>query len=143
MKLKIKKIEIEHWTYITTTMTYESLKTFKTKLLTFFSNKIIECNHKVNEYTVDLYFPEYNIAVQIYEVNDAILNVKKFREDTNCMFRNVNLDKHHFDPFTEKSKIKDSLFNIIKNKLSDNEKLITWLSIKIKEIHDTLLEFKC
>ena len=40
--------------------------------------KIIECNYKIVEYTVDLYFPEYNIAVQIYEMNDEILNVKKF-----------------------------------------------------------------
>ena len=53
-------------------MVYESFKTFKRKLLTFFSNKVI------GEYTVDLYFPEYNITVQIYEVNDEKLNVKKF-----------------------------------------------------------------
>ena len=56
---------------------YESLKTFKTKLLTFFSNEIIECNYKIGEYTVDLYFAGYNIAVQIYEMNEEILNVKK------------------------------------------------------------------
>ena len=35
-------------------MVYESIKTFKTKLLTFFSNDIIECNYKTSEYTVDL-----------------------------------------------------------------------------------------
>ena len=46
-------------------MTYESLKTFKTKLLTFFSNKIIECNYCIGEYTVDLHFSEYDIAVKI------------------------------------------------------------------------------
>ena len=56
-------------------MVYESFKTFKTKLLIFFSNKVIECNYNIGEYTVDLYFPEYNIAVQIYEVDDEILNV--------------------------------------------------------------------
>ena len=43
---------------------YESFKTFNTKLLTFFSNEINECNYKINEYTVDLNFPEYNIVVQ-------------------------------------------------------------------------------
>ena len=83
-------------------MMYESFKTFKTKLLTFFSNEIIEFNHKIGEYTVDLYFPEYNIAVQIYEVNDEILHVKKFKKNTNCMLIIVNLDKHHFDSFVER-----------------------------------------
>ena len=78
-------------------MVYESCKTFKTKLLIFFSNKVIECNYNIGEYTVDLYFPEYNIAVQIYEVNEEILNVKNFLKNTNCMLINVNLDKNHFD----------------------------------------------
>ena len=59
-------------------MVYESFKTFQTKLLTFFSNEVIGCNYNIGEYTVDLYFPEYNITVQIYEVNDEILSVKSF-----------------------------------------------------------------
>ena len=59
-------------------MVCESLKTFKTKLLTLFSNEVIEYNYNIGEYTVHLYFPEHNIAVQIFEVNDEILNVKKF-----------------------------------------------------------------
>ena len=59
-------------------MVYESFKTFQTKLLTFFSNEVIECNYNIGEYTVDLYFPEYNITVQMYEVNDEILSVKSF-----------------------------------------------------------------
>ena len=59
------------------------------------------------------------------------------------MLINVNLDEHHFDSFAEIIKIKNSLFNVIKNKLYPNEKLVTWLSSKIKEIHGTLLEFKC
>ena len=59
-------------------MVYESFQTFQTKLLTFFSNEVIECNYNIGEYTVDLYFPEYNITVQIYEVNDEILSVKSF-----------------------------------------------------------------
>ena len=58
-------------------MVYESFKTFQTKLLTFFSNEVIECNYNIGEYTVE-YFPEYNITVQIYEVNDEILSVKSF-----------------------------------------------------------------
>ena len=41
------------------------------------------------------------------------------------MLINVNLDKHHFDSFAEIIKIKNSLFNVIKNKLYRNEKLIT------------------
>ena len=122
---------------------YESFKTFKTKLLTFFSNEIIECNYKIGEYTVDLYFPEYNIAVQIYEMNDEILNVKKFKKNTNCMLINVNLDKHHFDSFVEIIKIKNILFNVIKKTLFNNDELITRLSIKIKEIHSAFLEFNC
>ena len=61
-------------------MTYESLKTFKTKLLTFFSNEIIECNYWIGEYTVDQHFSEHDIAVKIYELNEEILNVKKFKK---------------------------------------------------------------
>ena len=59
-------------------MVYESFKTFKTKLLTFLSDEIIECNYKIGEYTADLYFPEYDIAVKIFEINEEILRVKKF-----------------------------------------------------------------
>ena len=95
----------------------------------------------IDEYTVDLYIPDYNIAVRIYEVNDEILNVKKLKKTTNCMLINLNLDKHHFDSFVEIIKIKNSLFNVIKNKLSNNDELITRLSGKIKEINNTFLEF--
>ena len=58
-------------------------------------------------------------------MNGDILNVKKFKKNTNCMLINVNLDKHHFDSFAEIIKIKRYLFNVIKNKLYPNEKLIT------------------
>ena len=124
-------------------MVYESFKTFKTKLLTFFSNKVIECNYNIGKHTADLYFPEYNIAVQIYEVNDEIWNVKKFLKNTNCMLINVDHDKHYFDSFVEIIKKKNSLFNVIKNKLSDIDELITRLGSKIKEIHNTFSEFNC
>ena len=90
-------------------MTHESLKTFKTKLLTFFSNRIIECNYRIVEYTVDLYFSEYVIAVKIYKLNEEILNVKKFFKNTNCMLINVYLAKHHFNSFAEIIKIKNFL----------------------------------
>ena len=124
-------------------MPYESFKTFKTKLFTFFSNEIIESNYNIGDYAVDLYFPEYNIAVKIYELNEEILRVKNFEENTNCMLINVNLDKHHSDSFTEIIKIKSSLFNAIKNKLSENDKLITRLNSKTKDIHNTFVEFNC
>ena len=124
-------------------MPYESFKTFKTKLLTFFSNEIIESNYNIGDYAVDLYFPEYNIAAKIYELNEEILRVKNFEENTNCMLINVNLDKHHSDSFTEIIKIKSSLFNAIKNKLSENDKLITRLNSKTKDIHNTFVEFNC
>ena len=124
-------------------MPYESFKTFKTKLLTFFSNEIIESNYNIGDYAVDLYFPEYNIAVKIYELNEEILRVKNFEENTNCMLINVNLDKHHSDSFTEIIKIKNSLFNAIKNKLSENDKLITRLNSKTKDKHNTFVEFNC
>ena len=45
-------------------MAYRSFKTFKTKILTFSGNEIIEFNCKIGEYTADRYFPEYNITVQ-------------------------------------------------------------------------------
>ena len=40
------------------------------------------------------------------------------------MLINVNLDKHHFDSFVEIIKIKNSSFNVIKHKWSNNDKLI-------------------
>ena len=121
-------------------MTYQSFKTLKTKLLTFFSNEIIDCNYKTNEYTVDIYFLEYNIAVQIHDVDQEMWLVKEFAENANCMLLNVNLNKHRFDSFAEIIKIKNSLFNVLKSKLSDNDISITRLNSKIKEIYDTLLE---
>ena len=121
-------------------MVYESFKTFKTKLLIFFSNEVIECNYNIGEYAVDLYFPEYNIAVQIYEVNDEKLNVKNLLKSTNCMLINVNLDKHHFDSFAEIIKIKNSLFNVIKNKFLKHEKLNSTLNDKLKNMHNIFLE---
>ena len=116
-------------------MTYDSFKTFKMKLLKLYSNEIIECNLKITEYTVDLHFPEYNIPSKRYEVNGDKFNVKKFLKNTNCMLINII--------FIEIIKIKNSLFNVTKIKLSHNEKLINSLSSKIKEIHCTLLEFNC
>ena len=61
-------------------MTYQSFKTLKTKLLTFFSNEIIDCNYRTNEYTVDTYFLEYNIAVQIHDVDEEMLRVKELQK---------------------------------------------------------------
>ena len=58
------------------------------------------------------------------------------------MLINVNLDKHHFDSFTERIKIKNSLLNVNKNKLSNNEELINRLNSKMKEMQSTFLEFK-
>ena len=57
-----------------------------------------------------------------------------------CILINVNLKRHHFDSFAEIVKMKNSLIDVIKNKLFDIEKLITRLNNKINEIHDTTLE---
>ena len=73
-------------------------------------------------------------------MNDEILNVKKFNKNTNCMLINVNLDRNNFDSFTEIIKIKNFLFNVIKNKLPNNEELITRLRRKLKKIRDIFLE---
>ena len=59
------------------------------------------------------------------------------------MFINVYLDKHHFNSFPEIIKIKSFLFYVIKTKLSSKNELITRLRTKIKEIHNTFLEFNC
>ena len=60
-----------------------------------------------------------------------MLRVKEFEKDANCMLINVNLNKQHFDSFTERIKIKTFLIDVIKNKLSDNEKLIARLNNRI------------
>ena len=121
-------------------MIYELFKTFKTKLLKVFSHEMIHCNYRINQYTVDIYFSEYNIVVQIYDVDEDILRVKEFEENTNHMLIHVNLNRDHFHSFAEIIKVKNSLIDEIKNKLFDSEKLITRLNNKIKELHDTTLE---
>ena len=112
-------------------MAYESFKIFKTKLLTFFSYEIIHYNYRINQCIVDIYFPEYNIVVQICDVDEYILRVKEFEKDAKCMLINVNHNKQHFDSFTERIDIKIFLIDVIKNKLSDNEKLIARLNNRI------------
>ena len=47
------------------------------------------------------------------------------------MLINVNHTKQHFDSFTERIDIKTFLIDVIKNKLSDNEKLIARLNNRI------------
>ena len=47
------------------------------------------------------------------------------------MLINVNHNKQHFDSFTERIDIKMFLIDVIKNKLSDNEKLIARLNNRI------------
>ena len=69
--------------------------------------------------------------------------LKNLKKNTNCMLINVYLNKHHFNSFPEIIKIKFFLFNVIKNKLSCNDELITRLRSKIKEICNTFLEFNC
>ena len=56
------------------------------------------------------------------------------------MLINIHINRPHFDSFTEITKIKNYLFNVIKNKLFDSEKLIARLNNKIKETHDTSLQ---
>ena len=89
-----------------------------------------------------LIFIFQNIVVQIYDMDEDILQVKEFEESTKCVLINVNLDEYNFDSFTEIIKIKNSLIDVIKNKSCDNEKLITRLNCKIKEKYETLLEYK-
>ena len=55
----------------------------------------------------------------------------------------VYLDKHQFNSFAEIIKINIFFFNVIKSKLSNNDEWITRLKSKIKEIHNTFLEFNC
>ena len=56
------------------------------------------------------------------------------------MLININLKKHHFDSFTEIIKIKHLMFNVIKNKLWQHEKLNFTLNNKLKKVHDIFLE---
>ena len=123
-------------------MTYEPFETFKSKLLTFFSNEIIHCNHEINKDTVDIYFSEYNIVVQVYDGDEDKLGLKEFEKNTRCMPLNINLNRPRFDSFAEIIKIKTYLIDMIKNKSSDNETLITRLNNNIKKIHDNSLEYK-
>ena len=120
-------------------MTYESIKTFRTKLLTFFSNEIIHCDYNINENIVHIYFPEYNIAVEIYDNNQDILCVNEFKKYNNWMLININLNKPCFNAYTEIGKIRNSLSDVIKNKIFHSDKTISSLNCKIK-IHDILIE---
>ena len=57
---------------------------------------------------------------------------QNLKKNTNCMLINVNLHKHQFDSFTEIIKIKNSLFNVIKNKLSKQKKSNFTLNEELK-----------
>ena len=56
------------------------------------------------------------------------------------MLININLNKPCFNAYTEIAKIRNSVSDVIKNKIFDNDKTISSLNYKIKRIHDTLLE---
>ena len=87
---------------------------------------------------INIWYVLIYIVVQIYDAD--ILSVKEFEKNTNCMLINIHINRPHFDSFTEITKIKNYLFNVIKNKLFDSEKLIARLNNKIKETHDISLE---
>ena len=73
-------------------------------------------------------------------MDEDILRVKEFEGNINHMLIHVNLNRDHFHSFAEIIKMKNSLIDVIKNKLFDSEKLITRLNNKIKELHDTTQE---
>ena len=87
---------------------------------------------------INIWYVLIYIVVQIYDAD--ILSVRECEKNTNSMLINIHINRPHFDSFTEITKIKNYLFNVIKNKLFDSEKLIARLNNKIKETHDISLE---
>ena len=56
------------------------------------------------------------------------------------MLININLNKPCFNAYTEIAKIRNSVSDMIKNKIFDNDKTISSSNCKIKRIHDILME---
>ena len=56
------------------------------------------------------------------------------------MLLTINLEKHHFNSFAEIIKIKNSLVDVLKNRLCDSEKLNFTLNDELKKMHVIFLE---
>lgn len=66
--------------------------------------------------------------------------MNEFKKYNNWMLISINLNKPCFNAYTEIAKIRNSVSDVIKNKIFDNDKTISSLNCKVKRIHDTLLE---
>ena len=56
------------------------------------------------------------------------------------MLISIDLNKPCFNAYTEIAKIRNSVSDVIKNKIFDNDKTISLSNCKIKRIHDILIE---
>ena len=121
---------------------YSIIETIKN---VFKRQKIID-QYKVNEYFIDLYFPEQKLDFEIDENNHLDrCNIKKQKREE--MIKNndiklikINPDKKYFDIFDEISRIQDFIFEsgIIIGQEMKNNKVVEDLerSLKIVKLNE-------
>ena len=89
-----------------------------------FSRKEISLQNSVLKYDIDIYFPKYNLAIEIGEFGcmDRITSYEidrenKIKDELGCKFIRINPDKEKFDIFFELGKIYHYIVESIKKKI--------------------------
>ena len=82
----------------------------------------IQNQHNVLGYRIDLYFPEYKLAIEVDELGHADRNInneierqKALEKELNCVFIRINPDKKDFNIFKGINKIHRHIKDHLKN----------------------------
>ena len=77
-----------------------------------FEGKNKQTQYSVLGYSIDLYFYEYKLAIEVVELGHTIRNInneierqKTLKKELNCVFIRINPDERDFNIFKEISKI--------------------------------------
>ena len=93
------------------------------KIMKVFAKEKMKLQHSILNYYIDLYFPEYRLAVEIDEKGHLDRNEEKEQERENkikealkCEFIMINPEKEKIDVFVEIGKMYDIIDRIKKKK---------------------------
>ena len=91
-----------------------------------FEGENMETQYSVLKYKIDLYFHEYNLAVEVDEKGHKDRNSeheterkKEIENELNCKFIRINPDEENFKIF----RVQDKIFRHIKKFLIDIQKI--------------------
>ena len=91
-------------------------KSVLTKLDTYFKTESKIFQHYVLGYRIDMYIPEYKLAIEVDELGHCTRDLKseierqkRIEEELGCKFIRIDPSRENFDIVDESSKIKDYL----------------------------------